>query len=419
MNLIRAVFFLLLTAAVFGCGVAQRSPGPEARVAAKNLAAQVGSADAEAGTEFQLFAQVFDQVRNFYVDEVEDATLLTAAANGMRDKFPEPSKTEEGKLVVAAIDGMLNSLDPYSAYLNSRNYKTVRDQIRGEFGGIGLQVTKEGDLIKVIAPIDGTPAATAGMRAGDAITHADGKSLLGLTLRAAVEMLRGPAGSAVRLTVMRGDQSPFDVEILRARIQIKAVRWSQENGIGYIRISSFTEKATREFVDAVESLRNGGGDSLHGIVLDLRNNPGGSLEQSVLISDALLDRGNIVSTRGRAEQHFFNARPGDITAGLPIVVLVNDGSASASEIVAGALKDHGRALLIGGRTFGKGSVQSIIPLSHNDGLKLTTARYYTPAGVSVDGGIEPDVAVKQDPDREGDEQRERANQELSRLISAR
>lgn len=419
MILIRAALLLLLTAFVFGCGVAPRSPGPEARVAAKNLAVQAGSSDADSGTEFQLFAQVFDQVRNFYVDEVEDATLLTAAANGMRNKFPEPNKTEEGKLVAAAIDGMLNSLDPYSAYLNRRNYKAVRDQIRGEFGGIGLQVTKEDDLLKVIAPIDGTPAALAGIRAGDAITHADGKSLLGLTLRAAVELLRGPADSEVRLTVKRGDQNPFDVSILRARIQIQAVRWSQEKDIGYIRISSFTEKATREFVDAVESLRNGAGDSLRGIVLDLRNNPGGSLEQSVLISDALLERGNIVSTRGRVEQHFFNARPGDVTSGLPIVVLVNGGSASAAEIVAGALKDHGRALLIGGRTFGKGSVQSIIPLSHNDGLKLTTARYFTPAGVSVDGGIEPDVAVKQDPDRDGDEQRERANQELSRLMTAR
>ena len=419
MILVRAVFLVLFAALVFGCGVVQRSPGPEARVAAKSLADQTGTTGAETGSRFQLFAKVFDQVRTLYVDEVDDAKLLTAAADGMRKAFPEPANAAEEKLVVAAIDGMLGSLDPYSAYLNNRSYNAVRDQTRGEFGGIGLQVTKEGDSIKVISPIDGTPAAKAGMRTGDVITHADGQPLIGMTLRASVLLLRGPAGSKVLLTVKRADLEPFEVAIVRARIHIKAVRWSLENRIGYIRISSFTEKATREFVDAVYTMRTQAGDAFSGLVIDLRNNPGGLLEQSVLISDALLERGNIVSTRGRAAQRYFNAHAGDIVAGLPIVVLVNNGSASAAEILAGALKDHGRAILVGSRTFGKGSVQTIIPFNDNDGLKLTTARYYTPSGNTVDGGIEPDIVVKQDPDREGDEQRERANLELSRLAAVR
>ncbi|NKB59331.1 MAG: PDZ domain-containing protein [Alphaproteobacteria bacterium] len=419
MILLRTAVFVFIAAFAVSCGGVNQSPGPEARVAARNLAEQAGAAESAAQSRFQLFAKVFDQVRTMYVDEVDDAKLLTAAANGMRKAFPEPSQAEEEKLVTAAIDGMLGSLDPYSAYLDNRNYKAVRDQTRGEFGGIGLQVTKEGDAIKVISPIDGTPAAKAGVVAGDAITHADGKSLSGLTLRAAVLLLRGPAGSAVRLTVKRNDETPFEVAIVRARIHVKAVRWVRENNIGYLRISSFTAKATREFVQAFEALRKDSKSDLTGLVIDLRNNPGGLLEQSVLISDALLEGGEIVSTRGRTEQRYFKAHAGDIATGLPIVVLVNGGSASAAEILAGALKDHGRAILVGGRTFGKGSVQTIIPFSQRDGLKLTTARYYTPSGKSVDGGIEPDIAVAQDPDREGDEQRERAVEELSRLSAAR
>ena len=415
---LRVLIILFLSGIGFGCGIIQDSPGPEARVAAKTLAEQAGSAASENELGFKLFAKVFDQVRTLYVDEVDDATLLNAAAESMRKAFPEPSNAAEEKLVSAAIEGMLGSLDPYSAYLNNLNYSAVRDQTRGEFGGIGLQVTKEGEFVKVISPIDGTPAARAGMKAGDVITHADGNPLIGMTLHASVLRLRGPAGSRVLLTVKRADLQPFEVAIERARIQIKAVRWSLENGTGYIRIASFTEKATWEFVDAFETMRTQAGDTLQGIVIDLRNNPGGLLEQSVLISDELLESGNIVSTRSRVDQRNFNARSGDIAAGLPIVVLVNDGSASAAEILAGALQYHRRAILVGGRTFGKGSVQTIIPFENNDGLKLTTARYYMPSGKSVDGGIEPNIVVKQNPDREGDEQRERANQELSRLANA-
>lgn len=419
MTLFRTLVFLSVAALVVSCGVSHQSPGPEARVAARTLAEQAGSTEGTAEPRFQLFARVFDQVRTLYVDEVDDARLLNAAANGMREAFPEPAKAEEAKLVTAAIEGMLGSLDPYSSYLDNRHYGAMRDQTRGEFGGIGLQVTKKGDFINVIAPIDGTPAATAGIRAGDRITHANGRALQSMTLQESVFLMRGPAGSVVTLTILRGERPPFDVAIERARIHVKAVRWSLEDNIGYIRISSFTQKATHEFVDAVQALRKKGGGAMRGLVIDLRNNPGGLLDQSVLISDALLERGNIVSTRGRTERRYFNAHGGDIAAGLPIVVLVNHGSASAAEIVAGALRDHGRAILVGDRTFGKGSVQTIIPFGADDGLKLTTARYYTPAGHSVEGGLEPDVAVADDPEREGDEQRERAAVELSRLVSAR
>jgi len=413
---LRVLIILFLSGLSFSCGIVQDSPGPEARVAAKTLAEQAGSVASENELGFKLFAKVFDQVGTLYVDEVDDATLLNAAAESMRKAFPEPANTAEDKLVGAAIEGMLGSLDPYSAYLNNLSYSAVRDQTRGEFGGIGLQVTKEGEFVKVISPIDGTPAALAGMKAGDVITHAD--QGIAITLHASVLRLRGPAGSRVLLTVKRADLQPFEVAIERARIHIKAVRWSLENRIGYVRIASFTEKATREFVDAIETMQTQAGDTLQGIVIDLRNNPGGLLEQSVLISDELLESGNIVSTRSRVDQRHFNARSGDIAAGLPIAVLVNDGSASAAEILAGALQYHRRAILVGGRTFGKGSVQTIIPFENNDGLKLTTARYFMPSGKSVDGGIEPNIVVKQNPDREGDEQRERANLELSRLANA-
>ncbi len=419
MTFTRVAFIFLLTGQLLSCGVVQHTPGPEARIAAKTLAEQAGSPGSDTGMRFQLFAKVFDQVRTLYVDEIDDVKLMAAAADGMSKAFPEPANAAEEKLVVAAINGMLGSLDPYSAYLNNRSYRAMRDQTQGEFGGIGLQVTKEGEFIKVISPIDGTPAAQAGMKSGDVITHADGQPLGAMTLRDSVLLLRGPTGSRVLLTVKRADMKPFDVLIVRALIHIQSVRWSLEKGIGYVRISSFTEKATREFVDAVVTMRSQAGDALQGIVLDLRNNPGGLLEQSVRISDELLERGNIVSTQSRVDRNNFEAQSGDIAAGLPIVVLVNNGSASAAEILAGALKDHGRAVLVGGRTFGKGSVQTIIPFENENGLKLTTARYYRPSGKSVDGGIKPNILVEQNPEREGDEQRERANLELSRLAMAR
>jgi len=418
MPLFRIVLFVFLATLLAGCGTVARAPGPEARAAAESLAAQADASGAVVRADapsFRLFAQVFDQVRTFYVDSVDDKVLLTAAAGGMRRAFPEPAAAGEDKLATAAINGMLGALDPYSAYLDPRNYGAVRNQTRGQFSGIGLQITRDNGAIKVISPIDDGPAAKAGIRPGDRITHADGRALAGLTLRQAVRLLRGPAGSRVVLTVARGTAPAFQVPITRALIHVKAVRWSLEGAVGYIRISSFTTSATDEFEAAVAAIRKKAGPALAGLVIDLRNNPGGLLEQSVTISDDLLQQGDIVSTKGRTYQQRFRAHQGDVTGGLPIVVLVNRGSASAAEILAGALKDHGRALLVGERTFGKGTVQTIIPLGHNDALKLTTARYFTPDGTSVDGGIPPNIAVAQDPDRPGDEQRERAVAELGRL----
>ena len=415
MNMPRAFLIGILAILLVACGGVRRAPGPEARAAASQLAVQARAETPVSRSRFLLFARVFDQVRTFYVRSVDDAALLAAAAAGMRDAYPEPAAVSDAKLVTAAIDGMLGSLDPYSAYLDRDSYRAVRDQTRGRFGGIGLQVTKEDNAIKVISPIDGTPAAAAGMRPGDRITHADGKPLGGLTLRAAVLRLRGLAGTRVLLTILRGDGAPFEVAIERALIEIKAVRWSLEDDIGYIRISTFNARATDEFVAAVHEIRAKAGARLAGFVIDLRNNPGGLLEQSVLISDVLLEEGEIVHTKGRSYQRRFEAEPGDITGGLPIVVLVNKGSASAAEILAGALRDHRRAILVGVRTFGKGSVQTIIPFGDNDALKLTTALYYTPSGASVEGGIAPDIVVVQDDDRDGDEQRQRAFAELNRI----
>ena len=415
MTMLRAFLICFLAVLVAACGAIRLAPGPEARAAAVRLAAQARAETPGGPSRFLLFARVFDQVRSFYVKSVGGAALLSAAATGMRDAYPEPAKVSDAKLVTAAIDGMLGSLDPYSAYLDPNNYSAVRNQTLGQFGGIGLRVTKEDNAIKVISQIDGTPAAAAGMRPGDRITHADGRPLAGLTLRAAMLRLRGLAGTRVLLTILRGDDAPFDVAIERALIEIEAVRWALEDDIGYIRISTFNARATDEFVEAVREIRAKAGDRLTGFVIDLRNNLGGLLDQSILISDMLLEEGEIVKTKGRSDQRSFQAQPGDITGGLPIVVLVNNGSASAAEILAGALKDHHRAILIGVRTFGKGSVQTIIPFADNDALKLTTALYYTPSGASVDGGIMPDIKVLQDDNRDGDEQRQRAFAELNRI----
>ncbi len=405
----------LLLVAVAGCTNLRGTPGPEARAATDRLVAQSGVVAPADRSEFELFARVFDQVRVLYVDQVDETKLLQAAAAGMRKDFPEPGNVDDQKLVSAAVNGMLSSLDPYSAYLDQAAYSSLQEQTRGQFGGIGLQVALENSLVKVISPIDGTPAASAGVQPGDYITHADGFSLGGLTLRAAVLRLRGSVGTAVNLTIQRKGLAPFDVAITRAVIQIHPVRWSLEDTVGYIRISTFNARASAEFVEAIQEIRAKAGSSLTGFIIDLRNNPGGLFEQSVFISDVLLEKGEIVSTRGRTFQQSHSAVPGDMTSGLPIVVLINHGSASASEIVAGALRDNNRAVLIGGKSYGKGSVQTIIPFSHRDGLRLTTARYYTPSGATVEGGIIPDIEIANDDARDGDEQRERAIVELNRL----
>src|SRR5712671_6324006 len=330
---------------------------------------------AETYKQLNLFGDVFELVRNDYVDEVKDDTLV------------------EG-----AINGMLTALDPHSNYLNSKNFNDMKVQTRGEFGGLGIEVSMENGLVKVVSPIDDTPAAHAGLKPGDLITHLDTTPVQGLTLPEAVDRMRGPVNSDINLTIRREGKEPFDVKLTRAIIKIQSVRSHIESkNIGYVRITSFNEQTDVGLANALKNLKQQADNKLIGVILDLRNNPGGLLDQAVAVSDAFLDKGEIVSTRGRRadDAQRYNARPGDIASGLPMAVLINGGSASASEIVAGALQDHHRAILIGTKSFGKGSVQTIIPLAGHGAMRLTTARYYTPSGRSIQArGIDPDIVVE-------------------------
>ncbi|MBO6825007.1 MAG: S41 family peptidase [Sneathiella sp.] len=335
----------------------------------------------EAGSDtykqLQLFGDVFEKIRKDYVEEVDDA-----------------------ELVEAAINGMLSSLDPHSSYLNPKNYEGMKVQTRGKFGGLGIEVTMENGLVKVVAPIDDTPAAAAGIQAGDYITHLDGEPVLGLTLSDAVERMRGLVDTDINLTVRRqNEKEPLEITITRATITVQSVRGRVEDeDIIYIRISSFTEQTDTGLREKLAELKEEIGGDYKGIILDLRNNPGGLLDQAISVSDAFLRKGEIVSTRGREarDSQRYNAQPDDITSGKPIVVMINGGSASASEIVAGALQDHRRAVVLGTQSFGKGSVQTIVPLQGNGAMRMTTARYYTPSGTSIQAkGITPDIEVKQ------------------------
>jgi carboxyl-terminal processing protease len=311
-------------------------------------------------------------------------------------------KPDDAKLIEAAINGMLNGLDPHSSYMDSKSYRDMQVQTKGQFGGLGIEVTMEQGLVKVVAPIDETPAARAGIMAGDIITHLDDEQVQGLTLNQAVEKMRGPINTKIRLKIMRsGQEKPIEVTITREMIMVRSVRSRPEGDVGYIRITQFNEQTNDGLKKAINDLSAQiPAEKLKGYVIDLRNNPGGLLDQAIAVSDAFLERGEIVSTRGRLaeETQRFNARSGDVTKGKPIIVLINGGSASASEIVAGALQDHKRATVVGTRSFGKGSVQTIIPLgSGNGALRLTTARYFTPAGRSIQAkGITPDIDVLQD-----------------------
>jgi carboxyl-terminal processing protease len=404
-----------VVSAVVGCAVARRqAPGPESLAATAQFAHAVSKyspADklAPDSANYRLFAKIFDRVRDYYVDDVDDAKLLTVAAQGMREAYPDPDSANGDQLVKAAIRRMLGSLDDYSSYLDAGHYTAMRNQTKGQFSGIGIQIAKDDEFIKVISPIDDTPAAKAGLQPGDRVTHADGQSLAGLSLRDVVLQLRGRVGSPVVLTIVRNSAAPFDVRIVRAVVHIKAVQWKLDGAIGKIRIKTFSSRTTHDFLRAVADIKaQAGVEGIAGYVVDLRNNPGGLFDQAVTVSDAILNEGEIVSTRGRLNHQSFAAIDGDITEGAPIVVLINEGSASASEILAGALRDHHRAQIVGTRSFGKGTVQTVIPLGDGAALKLTTARYYTPSGATVDGGIEPDIIRALDKDRPGDEQMEEA-----------
>lgn len=328
--------------------------------------------------QLDLFGDIFDRIRAEYVEEVETKDLIEAA-----------------------INGMLTSLDPHSSYLSPDDAADMRTQTRGEFGGLGIEVTQEEGFVKVVSPIDGTPADAAGIEAGDFITHVDGESVLGLTLDEAVDRMRGPVGSEIVITVVReGETEPFDVSIIRDTIKLTAARARTEGETVVLRVTTFNDNTYDNLADglAEEVEAAGGIENVNGVVLDLRNNPGGLLTQAIRVSDAFLEKGEIVSTRGRNPEDGdrYNATPGDLIEGKPIVVLINGGAASASEIVAGALKDHRRAIIVGTNSFGKGSVQTIMPLRGDGAMRLTTARYYTPSGRSIQNlGVSPDIIVKQ------------------------
>ena len=328
--------------------------------------------------QLELFGNIFDRIRAQYVEEVDDE-----------------------KLIEAAINGMLTSLDPHSSYLSPDDASDMRIQTRGAFGGLGIEVTQEDGFVKVIAPIDDTPAAIAGVEPGDFITHVDGEGLLGLTLDAAVQLMRGPVGSEIVITVLREDEpEPFDITIIRDTIKLTAVRHKTIGQSIIMRVSTFNDQTYPNLEDGIaKQIEAAGGiENINGFVVDLRNNPGGLLNQAIMVSDAFLEKGEIVSTRGRDPEtgDRWNARAGDLAQGKPIVVLINGGSASASEIVAGALQDHRRAIVVGIKSFGKGSVQTIMPLAGDGAMRLTTARYYTPSGRSIQAlGVSPDIIVEQ------------------------
>ncbi len=350
------------------------------------LLAQEADRRASVYEQLDLFGDIFERIRAQYVEEVDSKELIEAA-----------------------INGMLTSLDPHSSYLSADDAADMRVQTRGEFGGLGIEVTQEEGFVKVVSPMDGTPADDAGIQAGDFITHVDGQSVLGLTLDQAVEMMRGPVGSEIIITVVReGVDQPFDVSIIRDTIKLTAVRSRHVGDTVVLRITTFNDQTypnLQERLNAeVEAL--GGMDKVNGFVIDLRNNPGGLLTQAIRVSDAFLEKGEIVSTRGRNPQdgERFNATVGDLAEGKPVVVLINGGSASASEIVAGALQDHRRAIVIGTKSFGKGSVQTVMPLRGDGAMRLTTARYYTPSGRSIQAlGVSPDIVVQQPPARPAEE----------------
>lgn len=362
----------LLTGAVFGGGLVAFAlqGGPAGTIGAV-------AASSETYRQLNLFGDVFEKIRTDYVEKPEDA-----------------------KLIESAISGMLSGLDPHSSYMDPKSFKDMQVQTKGEFGGLGIEVTQEEGFVKVVTPIDDTPASRAGLRAGDFIVEIDGDSVQGLTLNQAVDRMRGPVNSSVNLRISRKGTDSFEVSLKREIIKISSVKSRIENDVGYIRITQFTERTSDGLKSAIDqAIKTIPADKLKGYVVDLRNDPGGLLDQAIAVSDAFLERGEIVSTRGRNpdDAQRYVARSGDLTGGKPVIVLINGGSASASEIVAGALQDHKRATIIGTRSFGKGSVQTIIPLGPSGALRLTTARYYTPSGRSIQAkGIDPDIQVLQD-----------------------
>ena len=363
---------LTLCAVSFLCNAGTFSP---VRAAEEEKDKKVTNDPSETYRQLNLFGDVFERVRSEYVEEVGDKELIENALNGM-----------------------LSSLDPHSSYLSEDDFSDMKVETKGEFGGLGIEVTMENGLVKVVSPIDDTPAFRAGIQSGDYIVKIDDEAVMGLTLSDAVEKMRGKVGTPIDVVIRReGEDAPLDITIVRDIIKIRSVRHRTEGNVGYIRVTTFNQNTGPGVKTAIKEIKKELGSKLIGYVIDLRNNPGGLLNQAIEVSDAFLDKGEIVSQRGRYEEDTErnNATPGDMTDGLPLVVLINGGSASASEIVAGALQDHKRAIIMGTQSFGKGSVQTVMPLPGNGAMRLTTARYYTPSGRSIQAkGIEPDIIVE-------------------------
>ena len=363
---------------------------------ANPISADESSANKSTYEQLSLFGNIFEQIREKYVEEVDDVELIRAA-----------------------INGMLTSLDPHSSYLPPSDFDQMQVQTRGEFGGLGIEVTLEEGYVKVVSPIDDTPAFRAGIEAGDLITSVDGESLLGMSLDEAVKLMRGPVGSEIILTIYRESiEEPYDVTIIRDTIKPVVVRHRLEGDSAYIRLTTFNDQTYKGLEKGIKSMINeaGGINNINGFVLDLRNNPGGLLSQAIKVSDAFLDKGEIVSTRSKrkGDGDRFNAIRGDLAKGKPIVVIINGGSASASEIVAGALQDHKRAIVLGTKSFGKGSVQTIMPLQGNGAIRLTTSRYYTPSGRSIQAvGVVPDVLVEQTKITDDDDKNSKSRTEAN------
>ena len=356
------IIYTLIIGLISSCAIAKEKKETEDNISTYEL--------------LNIFGEVMERTKVSYVEDVTDKQLIESA-----------------------INGMLTSLDPHSSYLDAKDFKYMNEQTSGKFGGLGIEITMENSVVKIISPIDDTPAAKAGLKAGDYITDIDGETVVGQTLNEAVSKLRGKIGTKVKLTIRRINTKPFTVTLKRAEIKVQSVKYEiKNNDILYIRISAFNEDIDEGITNAVKDARKKLNNKLSGIVIDIRNNPGGLLDQAVKVSDLFLEQGEIVSTRSRNEEDTvkYSATPGDITDNLPIVVMINEGSASAAEILAGALQDHKRAIVLGEKSFGKGSVQTVIPLRNNGAMRITTARYYTPSGRSIQAkGIEPDVVVKQ------------------------
>ena len=371
-------------------------------------------ANAVETSQLNHFRDVYRRVRHNYVQELGDAVLIDAAIDGVTSfEFEGEQGTIASRTVVeVGLDAMMASLDPHSSYMNSEEFNESMISTRGQFGGLGIEITLKDEIVMVVAPIESTPAERAGILAGDLITHVDGEDIRGKGMIYAVSLMRGEPGSDIVVTIQRGDLDPFDIELERTIIKVRAVRWHIEDDIGYVRVTRFSERVEPGIVKAMNDIHAQLGNKLSGIVLDLRNNPGGLLDQSLILADAFLENGKIVSIKGRngANERSHSASPGDMASGLPMVVLINGGSASASEIVAGALQGHGRATIMGTRSFGKGSVQTITPLPLEGALRLTTSLYYAPSGRVIQAyGIIPDIVLKADTKEAKEEIRREAD----------